>query len=142
MARIPRPKHPQSKAKSIQLGAAPPREEVAFCFKYWRLTEKFCLTGCDQAYLAKLLERMRDMSGLRMRELMTSPPGPLRFHQINWSNSTEKSGYHWLHSQLQDLPPYQFSITANEYGVHGFVLGNVFHVVWLDREHRLLPNRV
>jgi len=36
--------------------------------------------------------------------------------------------------------PYQFSLSSNEHGrVHGFLIDEVFYIVWLDPDHQLYP---
>ncbi|ELU7233491.1 hypothetical protein SCL96_003408 [Escherichia coli] len=47
-----------------------------------------------------------------------------------------------MNEQFQSYTPYQFAVSRNEHGrVHGFFIGNVFHVVWLDPHHRLYPGK-
>lgn len=46
-----------------------------------------------------------------------------------------------LPAHLRDtVEPYQFSLSSHVNGrVHGFFLDHVFHIVWLDPNHRLYP---
>jgi hypothetical protein len=59
---------------------------------------------------------------------------------IDWTATSEPEGFSNLLAQVSDVVPYQFEISANEHGrIHGFFLGDAFHVVWVDPEHRLYP---
>ncbi|NOU68206.1 hypothetical protein GC096_29695 [Paenibacillus sp. LMG 31461] len=61
----------------------------------------------------------------------------LRFHDIDWDRSTEKSFGIPKEDEIVDKP-WQFAISVNEHGrIHGFFIGNVFNVVWFDPNHQL-----
>lgn len=61
----------------------------------------------------------------------------LRAHPINWNNTTESSFNLKNEDQLVTIP-YQFELTANAYGrIHGFIIGSVFYIRWLDPDHKL-----
>ena len=87
---------------------------------------------------------MKGLSGMPVNELTNARPNAaLRFHRIDWQNdrvSVKTFGIRgW---EEYDEAAWQFSISANEHGrVHGFLIDNVFYVVWLDPEHRLYPGR-
>ena len=79
---------------------------------------------------------------MTVMEVLANRSSSLRIHPIEWEQTSEKQGFANLNEQLQSLTPYQFHISSNEYGrVHGFFLGNVFFVVWLDPKHKLYPLR-
>ncbi len=74
------------------------------------------------------------------REFTADRGGTLKSHPINWGQTSEPEGFQHLNEQFQGYTPYQFAISRNEYGrIHGFFIGNVFHVVWLDPDHLLYP---
>jgi len=119
----------------------PPRREVVFCFKSWTETEKFRLSRCAGTYLAKFIGRLRDLCTWEVAALKANRHEALRFHPISWDRSSEPGGF-GLPAHLQDVECFQFGITTNEHGrVHGYVIGHVFHVVWLDPDHLLFPGR-
>jgi hypothetical protein len=79
-----------------------------------------------------------NISSLKASELFSNRSSSLRAHPIDWSKTTEKYGFTHLNSQLKQIPAYQFQISSNEHGrIHGFILGNVFFVIWFDPEHKL-----
>jgi hypothetical protein len=117
---------------------APPPAEVLFSFKHLQRTDKFRCDAAPDGYAHKLTERLGALSASTIRELTASRASALRFHPITWGDTTEPEGFALLNPQLRDLTPYQFAVSANEHGrVHGFVIGAVFYVVWLDPHHRL-----
>ncbi|MCP6040932.1 hypothetical protein NL354_18735 [Klebsiella pneumoniae] len=64
----------------------------------------------------------------------------LKSHCIEWKTTSEPDGFTHLNEQFQSYTPYQFAISRNEHGrIHGFFIGNVFYVVWLDPNHQLYP---
>jgi hypothetical protein len=63
----------------------------------------------------------------------------LRCHPIKWEDTSE-NGFGLLNEEQLVDTPYQFSISANKHGrVHGFLIDEVFYIVWLDPGHLLYP---
>ena len=114
-------------------------ETLRFSFKHLSLNnKKFSIQGKNHDYFGKVLERLKNISSLKASELFSNRSSSLRAHPINWSKTTEKHGFTHLNSQLKQIPAYQFQISSNEHGrIHGFILGNVFFVIWFDPEHKL-----
>jgi hypothetical protein len=74
-------------------------------------------------------------------ELKTNGSPALRCHTIDWPDTSEGAFGIPEEEQVVDTP-YQFSLSSNEHGrVHGFFIGEVFYVVWLDPEHQLYASR-
>ena len=60
----------------------------------------------------------------------------LHVHRIEFSTTTEKSGFAFRGAA--ECEPWQFAISVNEHGrAHGFVVQDVFYIVWFDPEHNL-----
>ena len=115
---------------------------IAFSYKYLQeYHSKFSIRQRDIQYLIALLSRLRDLSSLSVQELKGNSSKTLRCHSIDWKDTSENNFGIPNEEQLVDVP-YQFSISANEHGrVHGFFIGQVFYIVWLDPEHKLYPSR-
>lgn len=65
----------------------------------------------------------------------------LHYHRIDFKDSgVTRSGF-GLGLRGADDNAYQFSITVNTGRLHGFWEGNIFYVVWLDLDHRLMPGK-
>ena len=119
-----------------------PDDLIRFSFRHYQLTEKFCLPdgNSSPAYAGTLLERMREVSSIRVSEFRSTRHRSLRAHQHDWLNTSEKNGYAHLTEQLRGCEPWQFCLSANEHGrVHGILIDEVFYVVWLDPEHKMYP---
>ena len=95
-------------------------------------------------YFQSLLERMKTLCMMRVHDLSNAKPSSAtRFHRIDWDRdnvSVKTFGIKGWEEYDEDA--WQFSISANEHGrVHGFLIANVFYVVWLDPEHKLYPGK-
>lgn len=114
-------------------------EGISFSFRYYQDDKnKFSIGGRDAKYLASLLRRLRDLSQLNAQEVINNQSKSLRCHGIAWKDTTEANGFGIPNEDELVNMPYQFQISANEYGrVHGFFSENVFYVVWLDPDHNL-----
>ncbi|MBV6447377.1 hypothetical protein [Nitrosomonas sp.] len=114
-------------------------ETIRFSFKHLDLNnKKFSCGGKKSDYFTKVLERLKNISHLKISEIFSNRSPSLRAHPIDWDETTETNGFISLNEQLRQVPAYQFQISSNEHGrLHGFILSNIFFVVWLDPEHNL-----
>ena len=115
---------------------------VSFSFKYLELEhEKFCLpdTTTKTDYFAVFCEKIQSICTMKCQEFRQAGK-TLRSHNINWWRTTEPTGFAHLPQQLQDFEAWQLSLRREDLGrVHGFFIGDVFFVVWIDHEHKLYP---
>lgn len=116
---------------------------INFSFRYIDAAhEKFRFSAQNPAYFCKVLDRLKDLSTMTEREFTADRGGALKSHPIDWGHTSEPEGFQHLNEQFQSYTPYQFAISRNEYGrIHGFFIGNIFHVVWLDPDHQLYPGK-
>lgn len=115
-----------------------PPQGISFSFKYYQNDHsKFSCAEKEASYWITLLERLKALSSLAVRELLADRSRTLRCHPIEWKNTSE-SGFRLPNEeQLVDIP-YQFSLSSNEHGrVHGFFIDEIFYIVWLDPKHLL-----
>jgi hypothetical protein len=118
---------------------------LRFSLKFYEPNHKvFHCKDRQPVYFQRLLERMKDLSMIQVNELTNAKPtSATRFHRIDWSKdhvSVQTFGIRGWEEYDEDA--WQFSISANEHGrVHGFLIENVFYVVWLDPEHKLYPGK-
>ena len=111
-------------------------ERLVFSFRHLDLNRpKFPLPAGEE-YLGTLLRRLRDLSDWTAGEFIADRSRSLRAHRIDFVETSEPGGFD-LPSRLVGAE-WQFSLSSNEHGrVHGHLVRNVFHVVWLDPDHRL-----
>lgn len=135
----------QRPPRPIKANADTRNDLLCFSFKFLDLDHAdFHCKDREPGYFHKMLERMKYLSGMRVDELMNARPNAtLRFHRIDWQNdrvSVKSFGIRGWEECDEDA--WQFSISANEHGrVHGFLIDNVFYVVWLDPDHQLYPGK-
>ncbi len=110
-------------------------------FLYFRERDPFVTTSVDKTYAGALLERLTDVCGMTVRQMKEHRHSPLRCHPIRFAEASEKAGFDHVNADLLDgTEAYQFSLTSNKHGrVHGFFVGSVFYVVWVDPRHALHP---
>jgi hypothetical protein len=116
-----------------------PDDLMRFSFRHYQPTEKFYLSA-EANYAATLLDRLREVSSMRVSEFRANKSRAIRAHTLDWTETSEKSGYSHLTQQLQQCEPWQFCLSANEHGrIHGILIDEVFYVVWLDPGHKMYP---
>lgn len=121
-----------------------PSHPVTFSFQYAQLDcAKYGINGHCDKYFKKLLNRLKVLGSMTALEWKTNRSPALKLHPHTWSGTDERDGfYKILPPVLRDSLPYQFSITANEYGrIHGVIIGSLFYIVWFDRDHQVYLNK-
>ncbi len=116
---------------------------LRFSYKYLDLKHStFNLDDCKEIdkYFYVFKERQKLLCNESMQKLKAtgSLSKSLRFHPIDWCKTQERKGFCFpKHDEIAN-EPYQFAISANEYGrVHGFIIDCTFYIVWLDYGHQL-----
>jgi len=122
------------------------RETILFSFNYYQCNHSACnAESRDAKYFRDLLNRFGSIGRLTVKEFTTMHAGinsgAGRIHKIYWDHpKIMQSGFKIPQRQDLDENAWQFSVSQHENGrVNGLLIGRVFHVVWLDPEHRLYP---
>ena len=116
------------------------KNRITFSFRHLDLFnyKKFSIGRCQEGYLDTLLKRLRDLSHNTVGELVGNRSKALRSHPIKWSDTTERAGFKYLNTQLREKEAWQFELTKDKHGrVHGFLMDDIFYVVWIDPDHQL-----
>lgn len=142
--KIPKEKYPRKQGKRIyedEINSS--GDLISFSLKHFdNSNEKFSLSSKKAQYFVKVFERLKGISSMKYIELLQNRSSALKAHPIKWEDTSETDGFQHLHSQLQDITPYQFEISKNEHGrIHGFIIDSVFYIVWFDPEHRLYSKK-
>lgn len=102
---------------------------------------KFCLAERDGSYFRELMTKFRDISRMETREFIGKESKVIRNHVIRFADTSEMSGFSCLNDTLRTQAmdcAYQFSVKRDDFGrIHGFIVGDVFFVVWYDPDHKL-----
>lgn len=115
---------------------------IAFNFKYLckKSKDKFDYEQCDSNYFSKLLERLRAISLMNIKELRSvqANPDSIRFHRLEFRTDRRLKEKTFGLGDDKDDEAYQFEISAKKHGrIHGFLIENIFFIVWLDPKHEL-----
>ena len=90
-------------------------------------------------YVRQLMERLKAISGWTVIDFVTPKGKAIRNHPIDWSETARPRGFQ-LPEQYDAYMPYQFSLSANQWGrVHGLLIDDTFYIIWLDQDHRVYP---
>ncbi len=121
----------------------PAAERVTLSFRYFRERAPFVTLNVGGNYAGVLLERLSAVCAMTVKEMKESRGKPLRCHPIRFEETSEAGGFeHIKFGLIETTEPYQFSLTSNKHGrVHGFFVGTVFYVVWVDPTHALYPKK-
>jgi hypothetical protein len=128
---------------SIPQAAAPKDRLVVFSFKYLdRTNGKYGLACCKDKgeWVEVLLEKLKHACGLTLNDFIgpQNNPKSWRAHPLEFEKTSEKQGFPFSVAIWQDNPR-QFQLEKTKGRVHGFMIENIFHVVWLDPVHALFP---
>ena len=101
---------------------------------------ELCPKTFQEGYTQSLMNRLRDLSAWTVREFEKSRDKTLRIHTHDWTQTSRPFGFKHLPEDYRDYPGWQFCISLSKYGrVHGIIVDNTFHVIWLDQNHALYP---
>lgn len=112
---------------------------ISFSLKHLDLNhEKFQVSKDHESeYFKCLMKRLRDVCEMNLSEFKQRVSRSLRNHRIVWEETSEPDGF-GVSNNDQREDSWQFSLSANEHGrVHGFFIGSIFFIVWLDKNHSL-----
>ena len=127
--------------KDSQIQPTSPGEGyVSFSWKYYdNRKRQFSIANERTNYFLALLTRLRDYCGWKASELVNSTSPAVRCHKIDFDKSS-MPGFGIPNEENIVEFPFALSVSANQYGrIHGFFLGDVYHIVWLDSDHYLYP---
>lgn len=113
---------------------------VMFSFKFFdRNEELFNCGGIEASWFIDLMDVLKDVSSMKFEEFRYKGGPPLRVHPHEWIKTSKKYPFNEEFLMQIEQNTLQFSVSKANGRVHGFVIENVFYVVWLDRYHNLYP---
>lgn len=100
---------------------------------------ELCPRSFRDGYVQTLMARLKAISSWTVGEFVAPKGKSVRNHTISWEGTSRPKGF-GLPEQYEAYTAFQFALTANEHGrVHGLLIDDTFHVVWLDHDHNLYP---
>ena len=120
--------------------ATPHDAPLRFSFRFFDSSDSnVCPAEFNPGYVQTLMERLKALSTWTVNEFVSGKGKALRNHPIDWQGTSRPDGFP-LPEQYDAYTPFQFSLSANEYGrVHGLLIDDTFCIVWLDHHHNLYP---
>ena len=90
-------------------------------------------------YIHIILEKLKMYSSLTIPEMTSNGSKAFRCHPIRWEETSQR-GFP-IKRELYDGCAYQFSIMKSRGRIAGFIVGDIFYIVWVDPYHKLYPRK-
>ena len=117
--------------------------QVVFSWKFFdRKHEYFNCGSVEAEWYLSVFDVLQQISEMTYIEFRQQKSRRFRVHPHDWKDTTAKFDLNGtLLEQLEeDRACIQFSISQAKGRVHGFMIDNIFYIVWLDRYHNLYPD--
>jgi len=117
------------------------KSRLRFSFEFFDSSDPEVCPECFRdGFVQSFVGRLKNLSKWTVLEFFSERSPALRAHPIDWEHTSRPKGFSALPSGFDSGTPYQFALSANAHGrVHGFMVGDTFHVVWLDHDHAVYP---
>lgn len=124
-------------------------DRIIFSFQYLDLkSKKYSLDNIidknkKSQYINDFFNKIKEYSELNnfKKDIIGRYSDINHIHPINWKdNRIRESNFNCLKKELMEQIKdecWQLGINHYPFRIHGFFVGNVFYVVWLDPEHNL-----
>ncbi|MBU5439319.1 hypothetical protein KQI42_14945 [Tissierella sp. MSJ-40] len=144
--KAPKPSKPQKQNKEFPI----PEEELekikalsdqklVFSFRFLELNhEAFNLGGTCNRWGNDLFNLFNQLSKITRNEFVNELREHYRSHTHCWDELDYK--YNFDDDFLEQIECRQARISTSKGGIHGFIIGNRFYIVWLDPHHNLYPS--
>ncbi|HDR8486316.1 TPA: hypothetical protein QC445_003127 [Bacillus cereus] len=118
-------------------------DHIKFSFTYFdRDTQLFNCSGTNFDWFVCLVDHLKEVSKLTKKEFLFDKKYFNHYepHQHAWDKV--KHSYPMPPQYFEQIKDecWQFRLASSNGRVHGFVIGNVFYVVWLDPHHNFYPS--
>ncbi|MBB6218642.1 hypothetical protein HNQ80_004816 [Anaerosolibacter carboniphilus] len=114
-------------------------KKLTFSFRFLELEhEAFNLGGTCVNWVNDLFLMMQELSGITRNQFVNELRDHYRSHTHDWSKVDYR--YRLNEEFLEQVECRQARISSSKGGIHGFIVGNRFYVVWIDPHHNLYPD--
>lgn len=118
-------------------------ERLRVSFKYIDIDdEAFFFDGHDKKYYKKFFECLTTLKSCRAQEItQQSHPSLAPKSIFNTKLGTRQGFPDSIRSKVGEmlLQAFEISLGKNHGRIHGFILDNIFYIVWVDPAHNLYP---
>ena len=134
MRKSKRPKRPRIPPVVVQPNAA----TLQFSFKHLDSTNpRFPLEACSAEFWMSLILEIHRYSQWTV-DMFNDQNNDDHRHILVFEETSEPDGFAQLDTeQLAYLEAWQFAVGVQHWRVMGFILDNIFYVIWLDPHHAL-----
>lgn len=134
-----KPKYLNISKEKIEYMRSQEKEKLIFSFRFLELGhEIFNLGGTCSKWSNDLFDMLKRISDITRNDFVNRLSEHYRSHTHEWKDLNYK--YNFADEFLEQVECRQARISASKGGIHGFVIGNHFYVVWLDPHHNLYPD--
>lgn len=107
-------------------------EALSFTFEdFDRNHEYFNLSHIGAEWYVLLLDKLKELSGYTWSHILHT--SHYNAHPHDWNKTTAQ----FTKEKYEQFDGVQFSLGQGFGRVHGYVIGNLFYIVWLDKHHNL-----
>lgn len=143
---IPKPDIPSKQKKKFPISQeeleyleTQSHRKMVFSFKFLELEhEAFNLGGTCNRWGNDLFKLLSELSNVTRNDFVNKLQAHYRSHLHKWDELDYK--YKLGDDFLEQVECRQARISTSKGGIHGFIVGNMFYVVWLDPHHNLYPD--
>ncbi|WP_404469403.1 hypothetical protein [Sutcliffiella horikoshii] len=115
-------------------------QNVIFSWKFFdRWHEYFNLGAIGVEWFINCMDTMKEISNMPIKEFQRHTHAPLRVHRHEWDRVSAKYPLPEILLEEIENDTYQFAISRANGRVHGFIIDNLFFIVWLDPQHNMYP---
>lgn len=117
-------------------------DNIVVSFKYFDgLDLRFNFGAFENGFVREFFGRTQAICSMSRRDFVSyDRKGSLRIHKIDWSKSAFPDGFTCLNEQLQQHTAFQYEVQSR-CRVYGFLIENIFYIVWVDPEHQAFPSK-
>lgn len=116
-----------------------PSDRVLWCLKYLDAKHStFKIDRLPKDFGKTLLERFREYGNWPFGDF--APNKGIHSHLADIERIEAHRGFRGVPEQLWHERPWQFQLQG-KMRIIGFLLGTVFHIVWIDVEHKFDPRK-
>lgn len=124
---------------SIETLRSREKEKIIFSFRFLDFSNPaFNLGGICEKWYPELFNMLSNVSKLNRHELIITHEKTYRCHDHDWDNLDYR--FNFDDEFLNQVDCRQIRISKSKGGIHGFLIGNTFYVVWIDPHHNLYPD--
>lgn len=143
---IPKPKKPETQRNRFPISQDEIKEmrasinrKLVFSFNFLELDHKaFNLGGVCTNWVNDLMLHVKGLSGITRNDFINRLSDHYRSHEHTWEDLDYC--YDLSPEFLEQVECRQARISTSKGGIHGFLIGNTFYIVWLDPHHNLYPD--